>query len=115
MLMVAMQPERGVVLDVPPFNTFTLRCAARAPESVLLEKSFEWRSGGNVVSDNGNNILISHRNTRAPESTSELTVSSLSPGNHTYFCTASMSVPGGVDLTVHASGVITVKGIVMQA
>lgn len=109
-LTAVMQPQIGTVLDVPPQNTFTLRCAATVPESVLLQKTFEWRNGGSIISDNGNNILISHRNTSMPESISELTVNGLSIGNHTYFCSVSISVPGGVDLVTHASGVITAKG-----
>lgn len=109
-LTAVMQPETGSVLDVPPHNTFTLRCVATAPENVLLQKTLEWRNGGNIINDNGNTILISHRNTNLPQSTSELTVNSLIIGSHTYFCSVSMSVPGGVDLVVHASGVITVKG-----
>lgn len=109
-LMASMQPESGSVLDMPPFNTFTLRCAARAPDSVLLRKSFQWREGGTVISDNGNTLLISHRNTSMPQSISELIVSGLSVGRHTFFCTVSISIPGGVDLTIHASGIVTVKG-----
>lgn len=109
-LTVEMQPPTGIALDIPPYNTFTLRCAANAPENVLLQKSFEWRNGGTVISDNGNTVLISHRNINMPQSISELTVNDLSVGSHTYFCTVSMSVPGGVDIAVHASGVVNVKG-----
>lgn len=105
-----MQSPTGIALDIPPYNTFTLRCVANAPESVLLQKSFEWRNRGNVISDNGNTILISHRNINMPQSISELTVNDLSVGINTYFCTVSISVPGGVDIVVHASGIVTVKG-----
>ena len=109
-----MQPETGTALDTPPYNTFTLRCAASAPDNVLLQKSFQWREGGNVITDNGNTVLISHRNTNMPQSISELTVSGLSVGNHLYFCSVSISVPGGVDIIVHATGTITVKGTLMK-
>ena len=110
-LTAVMQPETGRALDVPPLNTFTLRCVADAPDNVLLQKSFQWRNGGNVISDNGNTILISHQDSSLPQSISELTVSSLTIGSHTYFCSVSMSVPGGVDLVAHSSGVITVNGM----
>jgi hypothetical protein len=105
-----MQPETGTALDNPPYNTFTLRCVGRAPDRVLLQKSFVWRNGGSVISDNGNTILISHRDTNMPESTSELTVTGLPVGSHTYYCSVSMSIPGGVNIVAHASGVVTVKG-----
>lgn len=108
--MASMQPETGSVLDMVPFNTFTLRCAARTPDSVFLRKSFQWREGGTVISDNGNTVLISHRNASMPQSISELIVTSLSVGRLTFFCTVSISIPGGVDLTAHASGTVTVKG-----
>lgn len=110
-LMASMQPETGSVLDIAPFNIFTLRCAALAPDSVFMRKSFQWREGGTVISDNGNSVLISHHNTSMPQSISELIVSDLSIGRHTFFCTVSISIPGGVDLTIHASGIVTVKGI----
>lgn len=111
MLTATMIPETGIALDIAPYNTFTLRCAARTPDSVLLQKSFEWRNDGSVINDNGNTILISHRNANMPQSISELTVSDLSVGNHPYFCTVSISVPGGVDIVANASGIVTVKGI----
>ena len=108
-----MQPETGTALNIPPYNTFTLRCIATAPDTVLLQKSFEWRNGGSVISDNGDTVLISHLNTNMPESISELTVNDLAVGNHTYFCTASMSVPGGVTIADDASGIVHVKGKVL--
>ena len=110
-LMVSMQPEIGSVLDISPFNTFTLRCAAFAPDSVFLRKSFQWREGGTVLSDNGNTVLVSHHNTTMPQSISELIVSDRSVGRHTFFCTVGISIPGGVDLTAHSSGIVTVKGM----
>ena len=108
--MVMMQPETGSALSIPPYNTFTLRCVATASDGVVLEKTFEWRNEGNVIMDNGNTILLSQRDTNMPLSVSELTVNDLTIGNHTYFCSASMLVPGGVNIVAHATGTIHVKG-----
>lgn len=109
--MAEMQPETGTALNVSPYNTFTLRCAASVPDTVLLQKSFEWSDGeGNPISDNGNSILISRRDLSAPKSISELTVNNPSIGNHTYFCTVSMSIPGGLNISNYTSGVVIVKG-----
>ena len=105
-----MQPQTGTALDIPPYNTFTLRCASRAPERVLLQKSFEWRMGNSILSDNENTILISHHNTSMPLSVSELTVNDLLIGSNTYFCNVSMSVPGGNNIVAHTSGVVIVRG-----
>lgn len=109
-LMVTMQPEAGAALNIPPYNSFTLRCAATAPDGVVLEKTFEWINNGNVIMDNGNTVLLSYRDTNMPQSISELTVNDLMIGNHTYFCSASMLVPGGVNIVAHATGTIHVKG-----
>lgn len=108
-----MQPETGIALDVSPYNTFTLRCTASVPDTVLLQKSFDWREeeGGSAISDNGNSILISRQDLSRPESISELTLNDPSVGNHTYFCTVNMSVPGGMNIFSHSSGILTVKGL----
>lgn len=105
-----MHPEVGTALDIPPYNTFTFRCAARAPDTVLLQKSFEWRNGRNLIRDNGNTVLISHQNTNMPQSISELTVNGLSIGSHTFLCTVNMMIPGGENLANSASGTVTVEG-----
>lgn len=110
-LMTSMMPEMGSVLDIAPFNTFTLRCAAFTPDTVYLRKSIQWREGGNILGDNGNTVLIANHNTTMPHSISELIVSGFSVGRHTFFCTVSISIPGGVILTAHSSGIVTVKGM----
>lgn len=109
-LTALMQPQTGIALDIPPYNIFTLRCVASVPDTVLLQKSFEWRNGGNVIGDNGNTVLISHHNNSKPQSISELTVNGLSVGSHTYFCSVSMLVPGGDTLVAHTSGSVTIQG-----
>lgn len=112
-LTVVMQPAAGVAVDIPPYNSFTFRCSANAPDSVLLQKQFEWRSGGRVIRDDGNMILISHRNLNMPQSISELTVNDLTIGIHSYSCNVRMSVPGGPDATAQTPGMVNVKGKVV--
>ncbi len=105
-----MQPETGTALDVSPRNIFTLRCLASVQDNVLLPKIFEWRDEGGPIADNGNTILISHRGTSLPQSVSELTVSALSVGSYTYFCTVSLAILGGNNLVADVSGVVNVRG-----
>ena len=105
-----MQPPSVKALDILPYNTFTLRCVASAPENIFLQKSFVWRNGSNIVTDNGNNVLITNHNVAMPVSTSELTVNEPSIGSYTYQCTVSMSVPGGLDLSTFTTGRATVAG-----
>ena len=109
-LTAMMQPQAETALDIPPFNTLVLRCIARAPDSVLLQKSFEWQREAEAISDNNMTIVISYPDTNMPQSISELTLTDLSIGIHTFFCTVNMSIPGGVDITVRVSGVVTIKG-----
>lgn len=111
-LTATMQPESVTALDISPYNTFTLRCFADVPSNVLLLKSFEWRNGSTTISDNGNTILISDRNTNKAQSTSELTVDNPSAGSYTYVCSVTISIPGGADLVAQASSSVTVKGMV---
>ena len=105
-----MQPPSVKALDILPYNTFTLRCVASAPANILLQKSFVWRNGSNIVTDNGNNVLITNHNVAMPVSTSELTVNEPSIGSYTYYCTVSMSVPGGLDLSTFTTGRAIVAG-----
>ena len=109
-LTAEMQPPAVTALDILPYNTFTLRCIGNVPVNVFLEKSFVWRNGSNVITDNGNTFLISDHNTNMPQSTSELTVNEPSIGSHTYNCTVSISVPGGLDVFAFTTGIVTVEG-----
>lgn len=105
-----MQPPVVTALDVLPYNTFTLRCVARAPTNVLLQKSFVWRNGSSIITDDGNNVLITNRNAAMSVSTSELTVNEPSVGSYTFYCTVSMSVPGGLDISTFTTGTANVDG-----
>ena len=111
-LAVEMQPPAVTALDVLPYNTFTLRCVASAPTNVFLEKSFVWRNGSSVITDNGNNILITDHDIAMSVSTSELTVNEPSIGRYVYYCTVSVSIPGGIDISTFTTGIATVKGSV---
>ena len=105
-----MQPATVTALDILPYNTFTLRCVATAPANIFLQKSFVWRNGSNVISDNGNTVLITNHNVTMPVSTSELTVNEPAIGRYTYYCTVSMSVPLALDISTFTTGVATIKG-----
>ena len=106
-----MQPPSVNALDILPYNTFTLRCAARAPENIFLEKSFVWRNGSSVITDNGDSVLITNHNTTMPVSISELTVNEPAIGRYTYYCTVSMTVPLGLDISTFTTGIANVEGI----
>ena len=103
-----MQPPVAIALDRTPYNVFTLRCVASVPSGVRIQKSFEWRSSGIVIIDNGNTVLISNRRTTLAQSYSELTVNENAAGDYTYNCTVRMMLPG-LDIVASALGEVTVK------
>ncbi len=109
-LVAEMRPPTVTALDILPYNTFTLRCIANAPADVILQKTFVWRNGSNIIADNGDTVLIANLNTAMPESTSELTVNGPTIGTYTYYCTVTISVPGGLDISAFTSGVATIEG-----
>lgn len=112
-----MEPEAVAALTVRPYNTVTLRCVASVPDDVLLQKSFEWREGDDVLTDNGDTIVISRRNANMPESVSELTVNNPSIGSHTYFCITRITIPPlarGLIIDGNASGYVIVRGMVFS-
>ena len=113
-LLVAVQPAEVTALDRRPYNIFTLRCIANTSEGVVLPKSFVWRNGDDVISDNGNTVLIANYDTMMPNSISELTVYRPEIGNYVYTCEVSISVPGGENISIISTGRAIVKGIVIR-
>ena len=106
----SISPQISTILDVPPFNVFNMRCSSIAPESVVTVKTIQWEEEGTIIGDNGISVLISYVNTSIPESYSDLTISGLSVGRHTYSCIATLPVPNANNLSVRATGVVIVNG-----
>ena len=86
------------LLNVSPYNTFTLTCTATAPPGVVEPKTFTWRrttaSGGScdsftVVTESGTRQLA-NSNVDQPESTSVLTVTETTAAVWRYCCQASL-------------------------
>ena len=76
----------------------------------MLPKTFIWRKGEAVISDNGNTVLIANYDTAMPNSISELTSYRPEIGNYVYLCEVGISVPGGQNITVSSTGTAIVKG-----
>jgi hypothetical protein len=76
----------------------------------MLPKFFIWKTGEDVINDNGNTVLIANYDTTMPNSISELTVYRPEIGNYVYLCEVSISVPGGQNVTVNSTGTAIVKG-----
>jgi len=77
---------------------------------VVAVKVFQWEEEGFPIQDNGNSVLISSVNISMPQSYSDLTISGPSVGRHSYTCIVTLSVPNSDDLSVRATGVVTVNG-----
>ena len=76
------------LLNIAPFNTFSLTCTATVPQGVVSPKTFTWRRrrigpskrGFNDITENGDSILINSTNLNQPTSTSVLTVREIITG-----------------------------------
>jgi hypothetical protein len=108
-LIAQVQSPVTAVLDVAPYNTFSLVCTASVPTNVLVMKEFVWRSGssgsGTVLTD-GAGTTITTLNLNNATSTSVLTTNASVAGTFPYTCdvTVSSSVSS-------ATAIVTVKGL----
>ena len=87
------------LLNIAPFNTFSLTCTATVPQGVVSPKTFTWRRrrigpskrGFNDITENGDSILINSTNLNQPTSTSVLTVREIITGDYRYRCKVQLS------------------------
>ena len=102
------QPSVVTVLDVMPYNTFSIVCTATLPVNVTAMKQFAWYlgssgSGTNLTSSTGTTITNLHLNNAT--STSVLTTNASTPGSFFYTCVASV-----LSSQSSATATITVNG-----
>ena len=83
------EPSTVTVLDVAPYNTFSIVCTASVPANVTATKSFVWRrgpSGTGTVLTSSEGTSITTLNLGSATSTSVLTTNASSPGSFVYTC-----------------------------
>ena len=92
-LIVQVQPSMVSVLDVAPYNTFSIVCTASVPTNVTAIKRFEWRSGSSGSGTNlmsGAGTTITNLNVNNATSTSVLTTNANTSGSFLYTCDVSV-------------------------
>ena len=111
-LSVAISHNRIHVLDIAPYNTYTINCTVTQPSSLVIRKTIMWleNPGGTVVTTNGNDINITTYNLNEPTSISSLTARVESTEIKAYVCFASVQPPYDVPVENFASSVVHVKG-----
>ena len=93
------------VLDISPYNTFTLTCTATSHVSGTdraILKSFTWTrkigSGAiEMITDSTNGVTITGSNLDQATSTSTLQMTTTTPGEHVYTCSSSLVVSPAMD------------------
>ena len=107
------------VLDISPYNTFTLTCTATSSFSGIdraILKSFTWTSridsGANeMISSSTNGVTITDSDLDQATSTSTLQMTTTTAGEHMYTCSSSLVVsPAMDDITGSAQQTVTVVG-----
>ena len=79
------QPSTVTVLDVAPYNTFSLVCTAAIPTNVTAVKQFMWQRGStDLMTGVGTNITTLNLNNAT--STSVLTINATTAGSFAYTC-----------------------------
>lgn len=88
-LVVQTEPSTLTVLDVAPYNAFSIVCTASVPVNVTVTKSFVWRRGssrtGTIITP-GRGTSITTLNSDNATSTSILTTNASTAGSHLYTC-----------------------------
>ena len=99
------------VLDVEPYNNFSLTCTVFILESLTgVTRSIEWQRDGSTLIDNGNSVQLSTTEFNSNMLVSTLTAKESSAGEHTYTCTGSIEIPFDQPVTASAEAKVTARG-----
>ena len=101
-----MEPPSVTILDVSPYNIFTLTCTASLSTDVNANTTFEWRKGAIPVNHNGITVVISDTDVGESVSTSTLVTREHTTGTFTYACISSI-----LDEEAAVTSTVLVKGM----
>ena len=108
-LSVTVEPTTILVLDVAPYNVFTITCTGALSNNISATKTFNWRrqSAGSEtpVTHNGVTTIIQNSDLADAISTSVLTAREYSAGTVTYTCESSVLEETDLD-----TATVVVKG-----
>ena len=109
---VDVTPTSATLLDVFPYNVFTITCNVTQPEAVTVEKTimWSWILPSGMMQNIDLNSNITNVRLENSTSTSELSVSTSSAGQWQFICTSNLKVPGDPVISSSATAEATVKG-----
>ena len=105
---VQVQPSMITVLDVPPYNTFSIACTATFPANTTTNKQFVWRQGSSGTSSvltTGPGVNVTNLDLTSQTSTSILSVSATLSGSFYYTCEVTVQ-----STQTSATSFVTVNG-----
>ena len=99
------------VLDVEPYNNFSLTCSVFILASLTgVTRSIEWQRDGTALIDNGNSVQISIEDSNSYKIASTLTSKESSAGEHTYTCTGIIEIPSDNPVISSANTTVAARG-----
>ena len=111
---MSVSPSNLTVLNVSPYNTFTLNCTVTLPTSLVSTITTVWTetTSGALLNSNGDNINIT---TFSSETVIHLflNVRTDTVGQELYRCSAMIQPPYDAPITQAESSNVIVKGIII--
>ena len=110
-LSVEVTPGAITVLDVSPYNLFSLLCTATQPSSITVSKTITWSEtySGFTLSDNGDTVNITTTDL-GNTTTSILSVRANESGALLFACNAKLEVSGDPVVMQSQAAGVTVRG-----
>ena len=110
---MSVSPSNLTVLNVSPYNTFTLNCTVTWPSSLVSTVTTIWTetTSGALLNSNGDNVNISISSGET-ETQSSLDVRADTISQKLYRCSAMLQPPYDAPIIQVDSSSITVKGII---
>lgn len=111
-LSAAVSHNHIYVLDIAPYNTYTINCTVTQPSSLVIRKTITWLKSprNTVVATNGDDVNITTYNLNEPTSISSLTARVESTELKTYLCFASVQPPYDAPVESIARSIVHVQG-----
>ena len=105
-----MTPPTTTILDVHPYNTFTITCNIVQPHSANVQKQIQWIEGSDIIVANGNTVNITTNYIENSTSATTLTMSVNTFGRLMLTCVAKLQVPQDLLVQQSETAEVIVKG-----
>lgn len=95
------------VLDIAPYDTFSIDCTATSSvqgiDQVPLSKAFSWTLSVDSASPEPVSMGVTDMGLTEPTSTSTLSLTAATPGDHTYLCSVAVTFLHSVSDSIASS------------